>query len=709
MEKYQDVVTIIGPPGLIPIVGANVAVSQYGVVATTAIYSDNGSTLTGNPLRTDSSGRYSFYAPDGHYSLEVSGTGLQTTTLSDITLFDGTGINVRSSPFNAIGDGVADDTNALQAAINLAMVLGRTVFIPAGTYRITSPLFCYIAGTFITVFIQGEGISGRSDKAVIINHASITTAPAIIVQGARVVDISGIQFSGPNICTPATWFAASEWAVSGVRDSRYSPQCAIAIDPFANAAPADGGYPGYAAYYAATALASSRVNIWQCRFKYQVVGIFNGNLVAANNENGTLTNLSFETCKTAIAIGQIQYKGWVFTSIFADLCYTVLDTYTYSDRNGSAGFLWLGGDVSRCNSIIRTLSQLGAAASITQNWKILGLYAEGIWTIGWIGDTSGFAYIPGEFDTCTFWFTVSDTQRADANLVNFAPLKFNTCTLWNPTLANGQKAHAIKIYHESKASSGQKSYLTIENTRFMSDSLPLFPNAALIDVEMHNDTNHSATGTNNFRATFSNRVKVSQLNDITNQAAIWPGSLIENQDTGALIYVKQGMNTVSLGNLAITVNGFNGSFTAADSTTCQTGDIIYATNQTLPKIDGTTFTAATWPVGVVTNASSASISIEDVGPSASTGSMSTSINYYPRMHPPSTIVTHSNTTVEITISGNGSPWQAGDRLQAAPIPIGCYITSGSAPNYIISKAATSSAGPIRCFDADASTITQVAL
>ena len=42
--------------------------------------------------------------------------------------------------FGAVGDGVADDTVAIQAAINAAA--GRPVYAPAGTYRITSTLNC---------------------------------------------------------------------------------------------------------------------------------------------------------------------------------------------------------------------------------------------------------------------------------------------------------------------------------------------------------------------------------------------------------------------------------------------------------------------------------------------------------------------------------------------------------------------------------------
>lgn len=45
-------------------------------------------------------------------------------------------ITVKDAPFNAVGDGVVDDTAAIQAALNL----GGTIWFPTGTYRITGTL-----------------------------------------------------------------------------------------------------------------------------------------------------------------------------------------------------------------------------------------------------------------------------------------------------------------------------------------------------------------------------------------------------------------------------------------------------------------------------------------------------------------------------------------------------------------------------------------
>ena len=50
----------------------------------------------------------------------------------------GTYLNVKDSPYNATGDGVTDDTAAIQAALNAG---AGTVFVPAGTYVISQLVF----------------------------------------------------------------------------------------------------------------------------------------------------------------------------------------------------------------------------------------------------------------------------------------------------------------------------------------------------------------------------------------------------------------------------------------------------------------------------------------------------------------------------------------------------------------------------------------
>jgi hypothetical protein len=84
MQKYANAVADLTGA---PVANASVQVNlQSGGAAT--IYSDNGVTPATNPLTTDTTGSFSFYAADGRYQLVISGTNIQTVTMNDILLVD---------------------------------------------------------------------------------------------------------------------------------------------------------------------------------------------------------------------------------------------------------------------------------------------------------------------------------------------------------------------------------------------------------------------------------------------------------------------------------------------------------------------------------------------------------------------------------------------------------------------------------------------
>ena len=159
MQRYFDVVQT--PTGD-AISGALVSVFISGTTTLATLYVDNGVTLQANPVTTNSDGEYAFYAANGTYVLQITAANYTTETKPGVVLFDpsdsgasnnvqflqaGTEAQVRSvqsklrdvvsvKDFGAIGDGVADDTQAFQRAFNYVNTLGGGVVeIPPGTYR----------------------------------------------------------------------------------------------------------------------------------------------------------------------------------------------------------------------------------------------------------------------------------------------------------------------------------------------------------------------------------------------------------------------------------------------------------------------------------------------------------------------------------------------------------------------------------------------
>lgn len=93
--------------------------------------------------------------------------------------------NVKSSTYGAVGDGTHDDTSAIQNAINAASTAGGgVVYLPAGTYKISSALTLANRitlrgdGDFVTNIVQSSttanGLVGSNLIYIIIEHLRLT-------------------------------------------------------------------------------------------------------------------------------------------------------------------------------------------------------------------------------------------------------------------------------------------------------------------------------------------------------------------------------------------------------------------------------------------------------------------------------------------------------------------------------------------------------
>ncbi len=114
---------------------------------------------------------------------------------------------------DTVGDGVTDDTANIQTAINAAIANGvRTVYLPAGTYRLTSALSI---PNFLT--LQGEGESsllrcGGNHYAINLNPANRSQIKDLQIDAATTqTSGGGIDFTnaGSNIWVNGIYFGSN--------------------------------------------------------------------------------------------------------------------------------------------------------------------------------------------------------------------------------------------------------------------------------------------------------------------------------------------------------------------------------------------------------------------------------------------------------------------------------------------------------------------
>jgi hypothetical protein len=202
-SRPQTPNTTTAPAGLAP--GATVTVFASGTTNPVLLYADQfGLTPLANPLTADINGFFNFYCLRQHVDVQFSGTGITSPyTLGDYIFVDQSPIVFNVSDFGALGNGINDDTLAIQAAINAAGVAGGgIVWLPvtSAAYVITSPLTIASPGVSLVGADRAATITVQSGTAhgIIVAASYVNLLDFTLTSGVPNRTGDGIHIQGPT-------------------------------------------------------------------------------------------------------------------------------------------------------------------------------------------------------------------------------------------------------------------------------------------------------------------------------------------------------------------------------------------------------------------------------------------------------------------------------------------------------------------------------
>lgn len=333
--------------------------------------------------------------------------------------------------FGAVGDGVADDTRAIQSAIDYS-IYGTTpngtskgsVFFPSGLYRITDTIHLGYGTGFRSAHIYGDGVRYRSSPSFCGTGviADFNDRPAFAISGGRNSSIKKMTIQGAN----ESWITSQNLGTTAVQlnddlvesnwvdptfpqsaSSRFAPYAAIAVDPYAGPKP-EVSYPdvtfpewmGDVSQYGkvfSSACVFEDINIGGF-----VVGIANQPCNADGNGDYTKCNRVYiEHCQFGISIGNSQSRLFEFSNGSVVKAHTGIVTAKHGRQAGKPSFSVRS---SELGCVINWLQVPNVDYGGCPSFE--NCYGEVIYRIGNIG-TNASGSSPVSFRNCEFAFTSS--------------------------------------------------------------------------------------------------------------------------------------------------------------------------------------------------------------------------------------------------------------------------------------------------------------
>lgn len=308
------------------------------------------------------------------------------------------GINVKDA--GAVGNGVTDDWPVIQAAIDSAVKIQGSVYIPRGRYRLSRPLMVYNWENnqyrAATVKIYGDDNMWSGGSGITVLLSDHNDGFGLGVQVGKGVIIEGLFFQGKH--TPPNLPFDSIYRLTlnqyrdihtTVRSTRFSPYAAVVIDPFTSSVPADGGYPAMTSFYRGplTRSGSTGVRVEDCTFWGWYVGaVTSPNGYTQNAELCTFENIRVTNCVIGFSGSQAQEKLNRVINVGAwGVTHTLFVWNTFGQMQPGH---WVIDGVNVAGQVVNLVHRSSGSFFPLH---IYNVYAESLGSIGWWGSGNGDA------------------------------------------------------------------------------------------------------------------------------------------------------------------------------------------------------------------------------------------------------------------------------------------------------------------------------
>jgi hypothetical protein len=384
--------------------------------------------------------------------------------------------------FGAKGDGVTDDTWAIQRAIDYSIyedTLIKQVFIPSGNYVITKTIHLGYGNAYHSVSLIGDGAPTFRGEIASFNGTMLSptfsNSPAINIQGARYTTVENITLVGLNdidgFLSDTSASNINNWLDSGldaIADNQRTPYAGITIDGFSGTAPS----PAYAHYaypsYAGDTTQynkdfSSQVKISNCGIHGFVAGIV---LQPNSDGNGDFTQVEkciIDRVAYGISVGNANSRNFKILDCYID-AHTGITNSTHGNQTGRVtliqnnhfgGYQWFalnnlpyleGLEIN--NNYGESFYWLGSIGSVAGNQPTItfngcdfSMLATSQGTLQRFGDFIGSgAYV---FNDCSF----KNNRLYQFNNTNGAWIDFNQCK-FNADVFEGEPGDTVETYHD---------------------------------------------------------------------------------------------------------------------------------------------------------------------------------------------------------------------------------------------------------------------